>query len=159
MGTIAQQEYNKIQYFTDSSKGQLVTLDRSAGKVEWKLEIGSPIVALFRVEGDGLVQTPITSVSKETLHNLLDHFDDSTNDPIPEPGEPTKQLFSTLYVGEHQHGLYAMPSLVDKKTLTISPASNGPLLLEGPQNSGNSIINLDGITDSKGFKSACIHMH
>mgnify|MGYP001196808457 CR=1 FL=1 len=147
----AQQENNKVQYFTDSSKGQLVTLDRAAGKVEWKLEIGSPIVALFRVEGDGLVQTPITSVSKETLHNLLDHFDDSPNDPIPEPGEPTKQLFSTLYVGEHQHGLYAMPSLVDKRTLTISPASNGPLLLEGPQNSGNSIINLDGITDSKGF--------
>jgi hypothetical protein len=37
-------------------------------------------------------------------------------------------------VGEHEHGLYAMPSLVDEQTLTISPTSNGPLLLEGPQN-------------------------
>ncbi len=40
----------------------------------------------------------------------------------------------TLYVGEHEHGLYAMPSLVDEQTLTISPTTNGPLLLEGPQN-------------------------
>jgi serine/threonine-protein kinase/endoribonuclease IRE1 len=39
-----------------------------------------------------------------------------------------------LYVGEHEHGLYAMPSLVDEQTLTISPTSNGPLLIEGPQN-------------------------
>ena len=38
-------------------------------------------------------------------------------------------------MGEHQHGLYAMPSLVDKQTLTISPSNNGPLLLEGPKNS------------------------
>jgi len=44
-------------------------------------------------------------------------------------------LFSpTLYVGEHDHGLYAMPSLVDEETLTIAPSSTGPLLLEGPQN-------------------------
>ena len=39
----------------------------------------------------------------------------------------------TLYVGEHQHGLYAMPSLVDKQTLTITPRRSGPLLLEGPK--------------------------
>ena len=38
-----------------------------------------------------------------------------------------------MYVGEHQHGLYAMPSLVDKQTLTITPRRSGPLLLEGPK--------------------------
>ena len=26
----------------------------------------------------------------------------------------------TLYVGEHEHGLYAIPSLVDEKTVTIA---------------------------------------
>ena len=148
----SQQENKYHQYFTDSSKGQLVNLDRASGKVDWQLEIGSPIVALFRLEGDGIVQQQFSSVSKETLTNLLDHFDDKPNEPIPEPkSEVGTQLYTTLYVGEHQHGLYAMPSLVDKKTLLISPASNGPLMLEGPQNFGNSIINLDGITDSKGF--------
>ena len=129
-------------------RGELVTLDRNSGKVEWKLEIGSPIVALFRVEGNGIVQAPFTSVSKETLHNWLAHHDDVPNEPII---EPKSDLFATLYVGEHQHGLYAMPSIVDKKTLIINPVANGPLLLEGPQNFGNQVINLDGITDSKGF--------
>ena len=68
------------------------------------------------------------------------------------------QLFSTfsatLYVGEHEHGLYAMPSLVDQQTLTIAPAANGPLLLEGPQNlspnsENPSEISLSEIKDSK----------
>ena len=42
-------------------------------------------------------------------------------------------LFSpTLYVGEHNHGLYALSSLVDKNTITISTGHTQPLLLEGP---------------------------
>ena len=84
---------------------------------------------------------------------LMPNFVNRNENPIENPSEPIGEtkLFATLYVGEHQHGLYAMPSLVDEKTLTISPASNGPLLLEGPKNSGNSVINLDGITDSRGF--------
>ena len=44
-----------------------------------------------------------------------------------------------MYVGEHQHGLYAMPSLVDKQTLTITPRRSGPLLLEGPKDYDVSI--------------------
>ena len=46
-----------------------------------------------------------------------------------------------------------MPSLVDEETLTISPAANGPLLLEGPKNlvsgSDNSEISLSDIKDTK----------
>ena len=54
-----------------------MTLDRKSGLVEWKLDkIGSPIVALFRVEGDGIIHTPFTSVSQETLSNLVSQFDD-----------------------------------------------------------------------------------
>ena len=64
-------------HFTDSSRGELVTLDRKSGTVEWKVEIGSPVVALFRLEGDGIVHTPFTSVSRETLNNLITHFDTS----------------------------------------------------------------------------------
>ena len=57
-------------------------------------------------------------------------------------------------MGEHEHGLYAMPSLVDQQTLTIAPAANGPLLLEGPQNlspnsENPSEISLSEIKDSK----------
>lgn len=37
----------------------------------------------------------------------------------------------TLFIGEHSHGLYALPSLVDSSTPTIVSKS-GKLLLEGP---------------------------
>lgn len=47
-----------------------------------------------------------------------------------------KNLYSfsspTLYVGEHNHGLYALSSLVDKNTITISTGHTQPLLIEGP---------------------------
>lgn len=38
----------------------------------------------------------------------------------------------TLYIGEHPHGLYALPSLVDQNLVTINPSLPGLLLLEGP---------------------------
>jgi serine/threonine-protein kinase/endoribonuclease IRE1 len=40
----------------------------------------------------------------------------------------------TLYIGEHLHGLYALPSLADQNTVTIGPAQTSTLLLEGPSN-------------------------
>ncbi len=36
-------------------------------------------------------------------------------------------------MGEFAHGLFAVPSLVDKETLLISSARNTPLLIEGPK--------------------------
>lgn len=35
-----------------------------------------------------------------------------------------------LYIGQHRHGLYALPSLVDSSTAATS--NTGQLLLEGP---------------------------
>ncbi|KHN76977.1 Serine/threonine-protein kinase/endoribonuclease ire-1 [Toxocara canis] len=43
-----------------------------------------------------------------------------------------RSLFPTLYVGESDYGLYAMPAFVDEKTITIAPKYLGPPLLEGP---------------------------
>lgn len=137
-------DYN-MAHFTDSSMGYLVTLDRRTGMVQWQVQIGSPIVAMYRVEGDGIVNVPFTSVSKETLNNLLEQFNapETKNEVIGET-----KLYPTLYVGEHDQGLYAMPSLVDEQTLTISPTSNGPLLLAGPSDfQMPSEINLNVISD------------
>lgn len=59
-----------------------------------------------------------------------------------------------MYVGEHDHGLYAMPSLVDEETLTISPSTSGPLLLEGPKNNQiPSEINIDVISGNEDVNS------
>lgn len=46
--------------------------------------------------------------------------------------ETLNELFTTLYVGESRFGFYAMPALVDEKTVTIAPRYTGPPLLEGP---------------------------
>ena len=75
-----------LAHFTDSSTGSLVTLDRKSGVIEWERHIGSPIVAMYRLEGDGIVNVPFTSVSKETLVNLLEQFNmpDSNNEVIGE---------------------------------------------------------------------------
>jgi len=67
-------EYD-LAHFTDSSSGALVTLDRASGAIEWTREIGSPIVALYRLEGEGIVGVPFTSVSRETLTNLMSQFE------------------------------------------------------------------------------------
>ena len=75
-----------LAHFTDSSTGSLVTLDRKTGVIEWERLIGSPIVAMYRLEGDGIVNVPFTSVSKETLRNLLEQFNapESNNEIIGE---------------------------------------------------------------------------
>lgn len=39
---------------------------------------------------------------------------------------------STLYVGEHPFGLYALPSLVDQSVATVNHLNFGALLIEGP---------------------------
>ena len=78
--------FSELAHFTDSSTGSLVTLDRKSGVIEWERHIGSPIVAMYRLEGDGIVNVPFTSVSKETLTNLLEQFNmpDSNNEIIGE---------------------------------------------------------------------------
>lgn len=51
-----------------------MTLDRNTGKIQWELQIGSPVVAMYRMDGKGIASVPFTSVSKETLNNLMDKF-------------------------------------------------------------------------------------
>ena len=51
-----------------------MTLDRSSGKIQWERHIGSPVVAMYRLDGDGIAPIPFTSVSKETLGNLMEKF-------------------------------------------------------------------------------------
>ncbi len=51
-----------------------MTLDRRTGAIEWERHLGSPVVALYGMEGEGIVNVPFTSVSKETLNNLLEQF-------------------------------------------------------------------------------------
>ncbi|XP_066601348.1 serine/threonine-protein kinase/endoribonuclease IRE1-like isoform X2 [Prorops nasuta] len=111
-----------LVHFTTSSTGRIVTLDRRLGVILWELDLGSPVIAAYTVNNDGLIAVPFTSIAEATLDLLLDHFEIKSSDI---------QLYPTLYIGQHRYGLYALPSLVDSTTATISSKSSF-LLLEGP---------------------------
>jgi len=119
-----------LAHFTDSSTGSLISLDKNTGSVQWETQFSSPVVAMYQLASDSIASIPFTSVSIETLDNLMQQFQSPERRSMI--GET--KLFPTLYVGEHEHGLFAVPSLVDEQTMMISPAKNGHLLLEGPRN-------------------------
>eukprot|EP00092_Neocalanus_flemingeri_P031372 GFUD01034075.1.p1 GENE.GFUD01034075.1~~GFUD01034075.1.p1 ORF type:complete len:1174 (-),score=191.56 GFUD01034075.1:154-3675(-) len=119
-----------LAHFTDSSTGALISLDKNTGSVQWETQFNSPVVAMYQLASDSIASIPFTSVSIETLDNLMQQFQSPERRSMI--GET--KLFPTLYVGEHEHGLFAVPSLVDEQTLMISPAKNGHLLIEGPRN-------------------------
>ncbi|XP_003699825.1 serine/threonine-protein kinase/endoribonuclease Ire1 isoform X2 [Megachile rotundata] len=111
----------ELVHFTTSSTGRIVTVDRRLGVVLWELDVQSPVIAVYIVEEGGLLTVPFTSVADETLDLLLKRFAKKPSDI---------QLFPMLYIGQHRHGLYALPSLVDSSTATTG--DTGQLLLEGP---------------------------
>ncbi|ALC47341.1 Ire1 [Drosophila busckii] len=115
-------EYEYI-HLTSTSSGQIVTLDRKQGKFLWQRDLSSPVVAAFLLGPDGLLSVPFTTVSDEAYQAILEESKIGNVNTV--------KLFQSLYVGEHQNGLYALPSLVDKNTPRISttPAIK---LLDGP---------------------------
>lgn len=117
-----------LVHFTTSSTGRIVTLDRRLGIILWELDLDSPIIAVYTISKDGLITVPFTSVADGTLDNLLKRFTLKPSDI---------QLFPALYIGEHVHGLYALPSLVDSSTATITNNA-GYLMLEGPNIAASS---------------------
>jgi serine/threonine-protein kinase/endoribonuclease IRE1 len=119
-----------LAHFTDSSTGALISLDKNTGSVQWETQFSSPVVAMYQLASDSIASIPFTSVSIETLDNLMQQFQSPERRSMI--GET--KLFPTLYVGEHEHGLFAVPSLFDEQTMMISPAQNGHLLIEGPRN-------------------------
>ncbi|KAG7210888.1 hypothetical protein KM043_012369 [Ampulex compressa] len=114
-----------LVHFTTSSTGRIVTLDRRLGMILWELDLESPVIAMYTVSKDGLITIPFTSVADGTLDLLLERFATKPSDV---------QLYPTLYIGQHRHGLYALPSLVDSSMVTISNKIEH-LLLEGPLSS------------------------
>ncbi|XP_011874492.1 PREDICTED: serine/threonine-protein kinase/endoribonuclease IRE1-like [Vollenhovia emeryi] len=107
-----------LVHFTTSSTGRVVTVDRRLGRILWKLDLKSPVIAMYTVTKDGLLTVPFKSIAD----SLLEKFATRPTDI---------EWFPTLYIGQHRYGLYALPSLVDSDTTIIS-SNIGHLLLEGP---------------------------
>ncbi|XP_026470548.1 serine/threonine-protein kinase/endoribonuclease IRE2-like, partial [Ctenocephalides felis] len=117
-------EYNFI-HLSGSEYGLTATLDRITGSYLWEFDTGSPVVAIYVLNKNGLLAVPFTTVSDDALSDIL------TNTKLG--AEDNMNLFPTLYVGEHVHGIYALPSLIHSETAIIKKYPKA-FLIEGPDN-------------------------
>ncbi|CAH2037698.1 unnamed protein product, partial [Iphiclides podalirius] len=119
-----------IIHFTSTSNGRIMSFDRKTGDLVWSHNLETPVVAAYLLDREGLISVPFNSIGDDTLDHIMEDATTLRN------GQGIKnsniELYPTLYIGEHNHGLYALSSLVDKNTVTISTSHNRPLLLEGP---------------------------
>ncbi|XP_060802843.1 serine/threonine-protein kinase/endoribonuclease IRE1 [Amyelois transitella] len=119
-----------IIHFTSTSSGRVMSFDRKTGDLVWSHNFETPVVAAYLLDREGLISVPFNSIGDDTLDHIMEDATTLSN------GQGIKnsniELYPTLYVGEHNHGLYALSSLVDKNTNTISTGFTQPLLLEGP---------------------------
>jgi len=59
-----------LVHFTTSSTGRVVTLDRRLGRILWKLDLKSPVIAMYTVTKDGLLTVPFTSIADSLLEKF-----------------------------------------------------------------------------------------
>ncbi|CAH1794461.1 unnamed protein product [Owenia fusiformis] len=125
----------EFRHFTSSSNGIVITLDMHSGDIMWNRDYGSPIVAMYNLDPEGLRRVPFTSIGYETLEHLTGQLASAAwKTRFLEHSGKEQTFHPTLYVGEYKNGIYAIPSWVDEGTVTIAPKNKGPLLLEGPKN-------------------------
>ncbi|XP_059045401.1 serine/threonine-protein kinase/endoribonuclease IRE1 [Achroia grisella] len=119
-----------IIHFTSTSNGRVMSFDRKTGDLVWSHNFETPIVAAYLLDREGLISVPFNSIGDDTLDHIME--DANTLSKGQGIKNSNIELYPTLYVGEHNHGLYALSSLVDKNTVTISTGHTQPLLIEGP---------------------------
>lgn len=144
-------EYEYI-HLAATLSGEILTLNRKTGQFLWQRTLNSPIVSAFLLGPEGLLSVPFTSVSDDAFHAIVEESKDGNVNTI--------ELFESLYIGEHSHGLYALPSLVDKDTPRIS-AKPPVKLIGGPnkpiKQQNNNVVYLKELLDKN--KNAIILGH
>eukprot|EP00794_Sanderia_malayensis_P009072 gene9072-10040_t len=124
-------EYDLL-HFASCSDGQVVTMDRLTGQILWETSFGSPVASMYQWIPEGLQKVPVSYVAKETLQLIIQASsseENGSNRYISTTGELV--LKPTLFIGKHLGGLYAIPSMVDEKSVIIDPKI---LLIAGPRN-------------------------
>ncbi|XP_032242727.1 serine/threonine-protein kinase/endoribonuclease IRE1 [Nematostella vectensis] len=109
-----------FHHMASSSDGFTVTMESSTGEIQWTRNFGSPVVGVYKFDGDGLHRLKINHIASETL-NVLISGNSSADKVVLQP---------TLYIGEHSGGLYALPSLVEEGSPLVEAQV---MLLEGPK--------------------------
>uniref|UniRef100_A0A8C6XTR9 non-specific serine/threonine protein kinase n=1 Tax=Naja naja TaxID=35670 RepID=A0A8C6XTR9_NAJNA len=108
-------DYN-MAHFASSGDGWLVTVGKESGEVLWVQDYGSPVVGVYSWHQDSLRRAPHLSIAMESLRYLILHAQ-----KIPllnwtfrtgKDFAAKTPLLTTLYVGKHAGGFYALTSLV-----------------------------------------------
>lgn len=120
------QEYEFL-HLTSSSSGLTATFEQKKGTPLWQKDLSSPVVAVFLLGPEGLLSVPFQTVSEEVLREVNDRA-------AAEGSLADLNLRSTVYIGETSNSIYAIPSLVDKNTVTL-PSEPTVNLLGGPKKS------------------------
>ncbi|KAK9500618.1 hypothetical protein O3M35_001853 [Rhynocoris fuscipes] len=122
--TLTKDQSNNYGYvhIGSSVSGRVRTWDRGTGELLWENDYGSPMVSIYKRHGHDIFTLPFSSIAESTF------------DLLPFSCKYDK-LQPTLYIGEYDHGLYALPALVDH-SVSIVPDNSYPnrLLIGGPEN-------------------------
>lgn len=121
--------YDQV-HFVSSSTGRVITMDQLTGEISWEQHFGSPVVGMYHWQPDGLQKIPVTYVAEETIDSIISTAISDNGSRFIGKGRELV-LKPTLYIGKHSGGLYAMPTLVDEKTVVIDPKL---LMIAGPKN-------------------------
>ncbi|XP_065558599.1 serine/threonine-protein kinase/endoribonuclease IRE1-like isoform X1 [Artemia franciscana] len=109
-------DYDLIHY-TASSNGHIITFDRTDGSLLWQRDLGSPIISIMSSEDYSLVSIPFLTVSSDAIFRITARLSNLTPELIDEGA----RFLPTLYVGEHNHGYFALKSLADEQTPVVKP--------------------------------------
>ena len=60
-----------LTHLTGSSDGYLLTLNRKDGKLQWKRDFQSPIVAIYLIQHEGLLRVPFTTLASDMLSGII----------------------------------------------------------------------------------------
>ncbi|KAM3920835.1 serine/threonine-protein kinase/endoribonuclease IRE1 [Leptodactylus fuscus] len=133
----------KMAHFVSNGDGLVVTVDSDNGDVLWIQNYGSPVVALYIWQREGLRKVIHTNVGVETLRYLTFMSGEvgritKWKYPFPKETRTKNKLMPTLYVGKYSTSLYASSSLVHEGVAVV-PRGKAMPLLDGPRTDGVTI--------------------
>ncbi|XP_077184967.1 serine/threonine-protein kinase/endoribonuclease IRE1 [Paroedura picta] len=133
----------KMSHFASNGDGLVVTVDSESGDVLWIQNYGSPVVAFYIWQREGLWKVMHTNVGIETLRYLTFMSGEvgritKWKYPFPKETEAKSKLVPTLYVGKYSTSLYASLSMVHEG-VAIMPRGSAIPLIEGPKTRGVTI--------------------
>ncbi|KAG1703698.1 Serine/threonine-protein kinase/endoribonuclease IRE1 [Nymphon striatum] len=123
-------------HFTSSSNGRAVTVDRNTGEILWNQDFGSPVVNIYSLNQDGLSKIPFVTMARDVITDMPTLLSKWFTKSVK-----TRHLFRTLYIGEYDHGYYALSSLVDQKA--VSALTENYLQIDGPKEEKSEKDNLN----------------